>query len=512
MKFSHDRLSSQPIKKNRTMIYFFLLFQPVLGTPSHPKLFPFTQKRRVLQSPTPPSVTVYGYHAYWTGDILDIDLSPLTHIAVFNVELNSDGTLSDTHNWTNVAQELVPKAHNLGVKVHLCLTSFSDSINNVVLPSATKRATLVQELSDLVNDYGADGVNIDIEGMDATQRENLNLLVDELSPLVDEIFLATPAIDWSDAYDYEYLAANSDGLFIMGYDYHWKGGDPGPIDPLYGGSPWSVYSLEWTVDDYRDKGVPDDKMILGLPLYGRQWPTSSTAIPGTATDDGVTFVMGEAVSYASQMGSSYDSVTYTPYVLESNLQLWYPDVDSVQSRISWAVDEQLQGIGFWALDYELGADGFWDMVQEETVLTPPSEPSSEPTNEPTSEPSGEPTNSAPIADAGVDQVTETGTFTLDASGSTDPDGDPLSFAWTQLHGPSAQIETDSAQQTQVVLSQEGTYRFSLLVSDGTQDAQDAVTIIYDTNTKTGCATQSKASWFALLSILLIGRRREIFRS
>ncbi|MAA79899.1 MAG: hypothetical protein CL916_11635 [Deltaproteobacteria bacterium] len=489
------------------MIYFFLLSLPIFGTPSHPKLFPVTQERTPLQSPNPPSVTVYGYHAYWTGNALDIDLSPLTHIAVFNVDLNADGTLSDTHNWTNVAQDLVPKAHNIGVKVHLCLTSFSDSINNVVLPSATKRATLVQELSDLINDYGADGVNIDIEGMDAAQRENLNLLVDELSPHVDEIFLATPAIDWSDAYDYEYLAEHSDGLFIMGYGYHWKGGDPGPVDPLYGGSPWFAYSLEWTVDDYRDKGVPDDKIILGLPLYGRQWPTASSTIPGTATGDGVAFVMGEALSYGSQMGSDYDSVTHTPYVLENDKQLWYPDVDSVRSRISWAVEEQLQGIGFWALDYELGADGFWDMVQEETVLVPPTEPSSEPTNEPTNEPSGETSNSKPIADAGIDMVTEIDTITLDGSGSTDPDGDSLSYEWTQLHGPSAQINTATNTQTQVVLSQEGTYRFSLLVSDDAQEAQDAITVIYETNAKTGCATQNRSSWFSLLSLLLIGRRR-----
>lgn len=489
------------------MIPFFLLSLPVFGTPGHPKLFPFTKERVQLQYPTPPSVTVYGYHAYWTGDILDIDLNPLTHIAVFNVDLNADGSLSDTHNWTNVAQELVPKAHNLGVKVHLCLTSFSDSINNVVLPSATKRAILVQELSDLVNDYGADGVNIDIEGMDASQRENLNLLVDELSPHVDEIFLATPAIDWSDAYDYSYLAEHSDGLFIMGYGYHWKRGDPGPVDPLHGGSPWSDYSLEWTVEDYRDKGVPDDKIILGLPLYGRQWPTSSSAIPGTATGDGVAFVMGEAISYAAQMGSDYDSVTYTPYVLESNKQLWYLDVDSVRSRISWAVEEQLQGTGFWALDYELGVAGFWDMVQEETVLSPPTEPSSEPTSEPTSEPSGETPNSVPVADAGVDLVTEIDTVTLDAGGSTDPDGDSLSYEWTQLHGPSTQINTATSQQTQVVLSQEGTYRFSILVSDGAHESQDALTVIYDASPKTGCATQRKASWVALLSLLLIGRRR-----
>ncbi|MEC7984736.1 MAG: glycosyl hydrolase family 18 protein, partial [Myxococcota bacterium] len=184
--------------------------------PHAEKILPLRIQNPPIPFPSPPSVTVYGYHAYWTGDPMDIDLSPLSHIAIFNVDLNADGTLADTQRWTSVAPDIVEKAHGMGVKVHLCLTSFYDSINNTVLPDASKRATAISELTNLVNAYGADGVNIDIEGMDEEQRENLNLFVQELRPHVDEIFLATPAVDWTDAYDYETLAANSDGLFIMG--------------------------------------------------------------------------------------------------------------------------------------------------------------------------------------------------------------------------------------------------------------------------------------------------------
>ena len=57
------------------------------------QLSPYSTIRKPLLQPSPPNVSVYGYHAYWTGSVLDIDLAPLSHIAVFNVDLNSDGTL-----------------------------------------------------------------------------------------------------------------------------------------------------------------------------------------------------------------------------------------------------------------------------------------------------------------------------------------------------------------------------------------------------------------------------------
>ena len=144
----------------------------------------------------------------------------------------------------------------------------------------------------------------------------------------------------------------------MGYDFHWSGGDPGPVDPLYGGSPWSQWSLDWSVQDYLSKGVPEDA-YLGMALYGRRWDTPNPNVPGTASSNGSSSsaTMSSAVQEANQNGSLFDLVTRTPYVLYPNEQLWYGDVESVRERIRYATDQNLQGIGFWALSYENGVAG-----------------------------------------------------------------------------------------------------------------------------------------------------------
>ena len=56
--------------------------------------------------------------------------------------------------------------------------------------------------------------------MDASRRDDLNDFIQELSLEIPEIVIATPAVDWNDAYDYQTLSNYAD-LFIMGYDYHW---------------------------------------------------------------------------------------------------------------------------------------------------------------------------------------------------------------------------------------------------------------------------------------------------
>ena len=69
---------------------------------------------------------------------------------------------------------------------------------------------------------------VDIEGLNRDLKDDFVRFVEECSEVFDEVVLAMPAVDWSGAYDYDALANASDGLFIMGYGYHWSGGSPGP--------------------------------------------------------------------------------------------------------------------------------------------------------------------------------------------------------------------------------------------------------------------------------------------
>ena len=66
------------------------------------------------------------------------------------------------------------------------------------------------------------------------------------------ITMATPAVDWSNAWDYNMLAQITDGLFIMGYDYFYSGSESaGPVSPLGG----YYYDLDFTVNDYINKTI-----------------------------------------------------------------------------------------------------------------------------------------------------------------------------------------------------------------------------------------------------------------
>jgi PKD domain len=89
-------------------------------------------------------------------------------------------------------------------------------------------------------------------------------------------------------------------------------------------------------------------------------------------------------------------------------------------------------------------------------------------------------NAAPTADAGPDQVVDEGmVITLDGAGS-DPDGDPLTYQWSQTAGPAVTLSDPTAPQPSFVPPNAPllgvTLTFRLTVSDGIASSIDVVNI------------------------------------
>ncbi|MCB1852964.1 MAG: hypothetical protein KDI83_19690, partial [Gammaproteobacteria bacterium] len=96
---------------------------------------------------------------------------------------------------------------------------------------------------------------------------------------------------------------------------------------------------------------------------------------------------------------------------------------------------------------------------------------------------------APVADAGEDQSVSVGdTVKLDGSGSTDVDGDSLTFFWslTPPSGSGAVLSDPTAVMPTFEADVPGTYLAQLIVSDGTvESAPDTVVITAEESAELG---------------------------
>ncbi len=313
---------------------------------------------------------VFGWHPYWEGTgYTNYTYDLLSTIAYFSYEVNpSTGYATTMNSWSNTP--LVQWAHSNGTEIVLCATMMSGHTN--FFYSSAAQSNLINELIRVINLRGADGVNIDFEGMGSGYRNPLTAFMSNLTVKMhtdvpgSQVSICLPAVDWSSNFDVAAYDGFLDKCIMMGYDYSW-GTDTqaGPVAPLQVSSTFGTLSVGKSVSNYLAAGLSPGKLLLGVPYYGYDWGTVSYAMHANTTNSGTARMYPTAISYAASYGYNWDTNSLTPYVLYGTYrQLWYDDTNSLARKYDFANSKNLAGIGIWALNYDEGNPDLWNLLAD----------------------------------------------------------------------------------------------------------------------------------------------------
>ncbi|HEY3334054.1 MAG TPA: glycoside hydrolase family 18 protein [Candidatus Limnocylindrales bacterium] len=350
-------------------------------------------------SPPVPGHELYGLLPYWemrddiAGHLRD---TPLTTLALFSVTHTGKGALNTGQRGYRLitgdtGATLIREAHERGTRVELVYSSFGTKRNRALFESLDRQDVLITGLVDLVRTTKADGVNVDVEALDPTLVPAYGEFVRRLRDAVraadpaDEVSAATGAGTLGAAMAVAAADAGADRVFLMGYDYRVAASSPGataPLDRSDGGD----RSLRWSLDLYRALGVPADRLLLGLPLYGMTWPVAGPVVGAPETgrgdawiprqhtdvllDASITPLRDPTEQVDVYLGASDGSwgapapgTSLTPAQQARTWTAMYVDSPAtLATKMALANERGLAGSGFWAIGYERGLSGYRELM------------------------------------------------------------------------------------------------------------------------------------------------------
>ncbi len=317
---------------------------------------------------------VFGWFPYWQGSTyLNFEWSLLSDLSYFAYEVDAaTGNATSTHSWLTAA--VIDSAQAHGVRVNLCVTLFSD--HATFFGSSTVQQTLIDNLISLVQQRNANGVNIDFEAVPSSQATNLNNFLVNLCTQMhsqipgSQVSIALYAVDWGNVFDETVLNNYLDYFIIMGYDYYYGGSSTaGPNDPLY---PFSTtgYNLSRSINYYLNAGISKEKLVLGLPYYGFDWPTTSSLLYASTTASASTklynTVMNNSSGYYSTTNKHWDENSMSSYWVYNDGSSWHQcfvdDAHAMSKRLDIINQTGIAGMGIWALGYDDGYTDMWDVI------------------------------------------------------------------------------------------------------------------------------------------------------
>ncbi len=330
------------------------------------------------------------------------NFSLLTTVAFFGLHVQDNGTFAPDQGATvwNSSQltTLVSTAHSHGAKVVLTVIEHDFSAGTTHMCAALSHpSTTVTQTVNEVRAKGADGVNLDYEGLNGScgtgdssyaRHAFTNFVAGMRAALPQGSYLsvdtyASSAIDSVGFFDIKSLSASADSFFVMNYDLEYSNYARaptrcstfclGPTSPLGG----YYYNAASTAQQYLNVTLAS-KVILGVPYYGRkgcvgaatpnQYPigavTADTYLDASQENTSPDVMAGSYVTHRDANDPAGDERWDTWYntSLKCWRELYWDDAVSLGHKYDVVNADNLRGVGMWNLNYGGGAPELWNLI------------------------------------------------------------------------------------------------------------------------------------------------------
>lgn len=294
------------------------------------------------------------------------DVRALTYLSIFSYQVRADGSLVAPKD-----QIALQTATSLGIAPLMTITNFDGNqfnteLAHTIMANPSIKTRLQDNLVQTMNQKGFRGLNVDFEHMRPDDRELYNTFIRDLAARMHEtgksISIAMgpktsddPQASWMGAFDYKTLGAEVDFLMLMTYEWGWVGGPPMAVAPI---------NQVRAVLDYATSVIPADKILMGMALYGYDWPTPY--VKGKTRAAGLSNNSAQNLAVTENVPIAFDAPSASPYYRYQSgsgiHEVWFEDALSAAIKFDLVYEYGLRGISYWVLGNEFPQN--WYLLED----------------------------------------------------------------------------------------------------------------------------------------------------
>ena len=294
----------------------------------------------VTAADTDPYVCVYV--TSWTDDVPDVSRVNCINYAFGHVSESFDSVCIDNEGRLRQLLELKKSHRNL--KVVLSIGGWGSGGFSELAADALKRRAFAWHCRSLIWDMGIDGIDIDWEyptdsesGISSSPDDvaNFTKLIKEIRTAIGPRRILSVAVISSAMYvDFWSVTKYVDYYNVMTYD---MGEPPYHNSPLYTSERVKNISVSESVDKFVRFGVPHEKIVIGIPFYGRG--------SGDFHDN----VKNTEAHLLSNYFYNWDDDSKVPYLTDKAgaYMYSYEDTMSIRYKCEYVNNEGIKGVMCW---------------------------------------------------------------------------------------------------------------------------------------------------------------------